>query len=166
MANWIRFDLKGADKLQADLQNKTSQLQAALSVRVNALLFQLQTKIIAKIGQGLKRRTGHLVNSVTVLEQATPAKISGSVGIPHGPTYGYAAAHELGHEGAYQIVATRAKALAWQMSVKGKMKTIFAQHVTHPAVPATPFVSSTFEENGEWVMDELRKTVNEVLKRP
>jgi hypothetical protein len=162
MANWIKFNLSGADKLQADLQNKTSMLQQALSTRVNALLFQLQTKIIAKIGQGLKRRTGHLVNSVTVLEQATPEKISGSVGIPHGPTYGYAAAHELGHSGPYQITATAKKALAWQLSVKQKA---FAKFVTHPAIPALHFTSTTAEENREEVIRQLQETVNEVLRK-
>jgi hypothetical protein len=163
---WIRFNLSGADKLEADLQNKGSQLRAALSVKVNALLYQLQTKIIMKIGQvGLKRRTGHLVGSVTVMEQATPEKLSGSVGIPHGPTYPYAAAHELGHSAPYEIVATRAKALAWQMSVKGKMQTMFARSVVHPAIPARGFVSSTREEARDWVVEELQKTVQEVLRR-
>jgi hypothetical protein len=165
VANWIKFGLSGADKLQAELQNKTSQLQAALSVKVNALLFQLQTKIIMKIGQSLKRRTGALVNSVKVLEQATPEKISGSVGIPHGQTYPYAAAHELGHEGAYRITATRAKALAFQLSVKANAEKVFARYVTHPPIPALGFVSSTREENREDILRELQETVNEVLKR-
>lgn len=163
---WIKFTLAGADELQASLKNKTSQLQAALSVRINALLYQLSAKIVAKIGQvGLKRRTGALVNSVTVTEQATPEKLSGSVGIPHGPTYPYAAAHELGHAGAYRITATRAQALAFQLSTKANAKKIFAKYVTHPPIPALHFVSSTAEESRDWVLEELQKTVAEVLNR-
>ena len=52
--------------------------------------------------------------------------IKGSVGIPEGPTHGYAMVHELGHEGAYRITATRAKALAWQTSVKRNAQMAFA----------------------------------------
>jgi hypothetical protein len=163
MANWIRFDLKGADALEARLQNKTSQLREALSTRVNALLPFLATKIIMKIRLGLKMRTGHLVGSVRPLEQATAAEIiKGSVGIPAGPTHDYGTIHELGHAGAYRITATRAKALAWQLSVKQKA---FAHFVTHPAIPALHYTSTTAEENREEVIRQLQETVAEVLKK-
>jgi hypothetical protein len=164
---WIGFRLTGAEALEARLKGLGSQLTQALSVKTNALLYQLQTKIVMKLsGQVLKVKTGALRSSVNV-EGPTEAGgiIRGSVVMRHGPTYVYGRAHELGVSAPYEIVATRAKALAFQLSTKNNMKTIFAQHVTHPAVPPTPFVSSTFEENDEWVMDELRRTAAEVLAR-
>jgi hypothetical protein len=163
---WISFKLTSAEALEARLKGLGSELTKQLTVKTHALLVQLQTKVVMKLsGQVLKVKTGALRSSVNVEGPIEAGGIiSGSVGIPHGPTYTYGRAHELGVSAPYEIVATRAKALAWQMSVKGKMKTIFSQYVTHPAVPPTPFVSPTFEENDEWVMDELRKTVAEVLK--
>jgi hypothetical protein len=164
---WISFKLTGAEALESRLKNLGSQLTQALSVKTNALLFQLQAKIVMKLsGQVLKVKTGALRSSINVegpTEQG--GTIRGSVGVPHGPTYTYGRAHELGVSTPYQITAVRAKALAFQLSTKAKARTIFRHHVTHPPVPATPFVSSTFEENSEWVMDELRKTVAEVLAR-
>jgi hypothetical protein len=164
---WIQFRLTGAEALETKLKGLQSQLTQALTVKTHALLFQLQTKIVMKLsGQVLKVKTGALRSSVNV-EGPTEAGgvISGSVGVPHGPTYTYGRSHELGFSAPYQITAVRAKALAFQMSTKQKALTIFARHVTHPPIPATPFVSSTFDENGEWVMGELRKTVAEVLNR-
>lgn len=166
---WIDFRLTGAEALEAKLKGLGSQLTEALSVKTNALLVQFQTKIVMKLsGQVLKVKTGALRSSVAV-QNATGAGgiIRGSVGIPQGgSTYTYGRTHELGFSAPYQITAVKARALAFQMGTKNKMKTIFAQHITHPPVPPTPFVSSVFEENGEWVMDELRKTVAEVLRRP
>jgi len=164
---WIQFRLTGAEALESRLKNLGSQLTQALSVKTNALLFQLQTKIVMKLsGQVLKVKTGALRSSINVegpTEQG--GTIRGSVGVPHGPTYTYGRAHELGVSAPYEIVATRARALAFQMSTKNKMKTIFAKRVLHPAIPSTPFISSVLEENGEWVMQELAKTVREVLNR-
>jgi hypothetical protein len=166
---WINFRLTNAEALESRLKNLGSELTKQLTVKTNALLVQLQTKIVMKLsGQVLKVKTGALRSSVAV-QNATEAGgiIRGSVGVPQGgTTYTYGRAHELGVSAPYQITAVKARALAFQMSTKNKMETIFAQHVTHPPIPPTPFVSSTFEENGEWVMDELRKTVNEVLKLP
>ena len=166
MANWIKFYLSGADKLEADLPNKTSQLTAALTVKTRALLYQLQGKLSAKIRQVMNRgyATGKLASSVAVKEPTgAGGVISGSTGIPRGgSTYTYGRAHELGHPGVYEITATSAKALAWQMSVK---RTAFARFVTHPPITALGFVSTTREENREDVIRQLQETVNEVLKR-
>jgi hypothetical protein len=162
---WINFSLLNPEIIAA-IGEKKSQLEAALTTRVNALLFQLQTKIVAKIGQvGLKRQTGHLVGSV----RTWPATIQGdgivgSVGIPEGPTHDYATIHELGHAGSYRITATARKALAWQLSTKAKGMA-FAKFTTHPPIPARGFVSSVREENREDIIAQLQATVDEVLKR-
>jgi hypothetical protein len=164
---WINFRLTSAEALEARLKNLGSELTQALSVKTHGLLFQLQTKIVLKLSvQVLKVKTGALRSSVNGQGPTeTAGLISGSVGIPHGPTYKYGVAHELGHSAPYRITAVRAKALAFQLSTKANMKKIFAHSVQHPPIPPTPFVSSVFEENDEWVMDELRKTVAEGLAR-
>jgi hypothetical protein len=159
---WINFRLLNPEIIAA-IGEKKSQLEAALTTRVNALLFQLQTKLVAKIGQvGLKRRTGHLVSSVRTWPATIEGDaIKGSVGIPEGPTHDYGTIHELGHAGAYRITATAKKALMWQMSVKQKA---FAKFVTHPPIPALHYTSTTAEENREEIIRQLQATVNEVLK--
>jgi hypothetical protein len=164
---WIKLSYLNSEEFAAALGNKKSQLQEALSVRVNALLFQLQTKLSVKIKQVMNRgyATGKLASSVNVQPATIQGDtIEGSTGIPHGPTYDYGAAHELGHAGAYRITATARKALAWQMSTKAKGMA-YARFVTHPAIPALHFVSSTAEENREDVLRQLQETVNEVLNR-
>jgi hypothetical protein len=167
LANWIKFYLSGADKLEADLPNKTSQLTAALTVKTRALLYQLQGKLSAKIRQVMNRgyATGKLASSVAVKEPTgAGGVISGSTGIPQGPTHDYGTIHELGHPGAYRITATAKKALAWQLSTKAKGMA-YARFVTHPPIPALRFVSTTREEAREWIAEELQKTVDEVLRK-
>src|ERR1700723_698098 len=164
---WINFSLLNPEIIAA-IGEKKSQLEAALTVRVNALLFQLETKLKMKIRSVLNRsgkRTGALETSV----RSWPATIQGdgivgSVGIPEGPTRGYARIHELGHEGSYRITATARKALAWQLSTKAKGMA-FAKYVTHPPIPALHFVQQTAEENREDIVAQLQATVDEVLKR-
>jgi hypothetical protein len=50
------------------------------------------------------------------------------------------------------------------MSTKAKGMA-FARYVTHPSIPALHFTSATQAENREYIIEELRKTVDEVLKR-
>ncbi len=154
----ISFRLTNAEALESRLKGLGSELTQALHVITAALLFQLQTKIVMKLsGRVLRVKTGALRSSVAV-QPAPPTEASGiirgSVGIPHGPTYPYAAAHELGHSAPYQITALRAKALAFQLSTKQKALTIFAHHVTHIRQFRRRHSSRLFLKkmgNGSWV---------------
>lgn len=164
MSSWLKlsFDSPKLDALRERLNEKQSQLIAALTVKTSAILFQLQAKIQAKLsGEILNVKTGALRASVNVQGPSVEGSvIRGSVGIPEGPTSGYARIHTLGHSGAYEIMSVKAKALAFMLDGK---KT-FAKRVWHPEIPARPLVHPTLDENREQVIQELGQAVADVLK--
>jgi len=165
MSGWLRLDFSSEklDALRERLNERQSQLIAALTVKTSAIPFQLQAKIQEKLsGEILKPQTGALRASVNVEGPAVEAGIiRGSVGIAQGgPTSGYTRIHTLGHSGAYEIIATKRKALAFMLDGK---KT-FAKRVSHPAIPARPFVHPTLDENREQIIQELGQAVADVVK--
>jgi hypothetical protein len=160
----ISFDSAKLDALREHLAEKQSQIIAALTVKTSAILFQLQGKIVAKLsGEVLKVKTGALRSSVTVQGPVVEGGIiRGSVGIPEGPTHGYAMIHTLGTGGrAYEVMSVKAKALAW---ATGEGKMAFARRVMHPTIPAKPFVHPALEESREEIIRELGQAVADVLK--
>jgi hypothetical protein len=161
---WLKlsFDSAKLDALRERLQEKQSQSIDALTVKTSAILFQLQAKIQAKLsGEVLKVKTGALRSSVSVSGPVVEGgTIRGSVGIPEGPTSGYARIHTLGHSGAYEIIATKRRALAFMLDGK---KT-FAKRVSHPSIPATPFVHPALEESREEIIRQMAETVADVLR--
>jgi hypothetical protein len=72
--------------------------------------------------------------------------------------------HTLGREGAYKIMATNKRALMWQMSVKAGAEKVFARSVTHPPIPATPFVWPALDESREEIIRAVAESVAQVLK--
>lgn len=166
MDGWLKlnFDSPKLDALRERLQEKQSQIIDALTVKTSAILFQLQVKIQAKLsGEVLKVKTGALRSSVSVSGPVVEGGIiRGSVGIPEGPTHGYAMIHTLGTGGrAYEVMSVKAKVLAWA-STEGKMA--FARRVMHPAIPAKPFVHPALEESREEIIRQMAETVAQVLK--
>jgi hypothetical protein len=158
----ISFDSAKLDALRDRLAEKQGQIIEVLTVKTSAILFQLQAKIQAKLsGEILKPQTGALRSSVTVEGPTVDgAVIRGSVGVAEGPTSGYARIHTLGHSGVYEIIATKRRALAFMLDGK---KT-FAKRVSHPAIPAKPFVHPALEENRSEIIQELAQAVASVLK--
>lgn len=166
MDGWLKlnFDSPKLDALRDRLAEKQSQLIAALTVKTSAILFQLQSKIVAKLsGEVLKVKTGALRSSVTVQGPVVEGGvIRGSVGIPEGPTHGYAMIQTLGTGGrAWEIINVKRKALAWA-GADGKMA--FARRVMHPPLPPRPFVRPALEESREEIIRELAQIVADVLK--
>jgi hypothetical protein len=161
---WLKlsFDSAKLDALRDRLHEKQSQLIAALTVKTSAILFQLQAKIQAKLsGEVLKPQTGALRSSVTVEGPTVEGGIiRGSVGVAEGPTSGYARIHTLGHSSVYEIMAVKRKALAFMLDGK---KT-FVKRVSHPSIPATPFVHPALEESREEIIRQMAETVADVLR--
>jgi hypothetical protein len=162
---WLKlsFDSPKLDALREQLQAKQSQIIAALTVKTSAILYQLQAKIAAKLsGEVLKPRTGALRATVNVEGPTVEGGIiRGSVGIPEGPTHGYAMVHTLGTGGrAYEVMAVKRRALAFMLDGKKS----FARRVSHPPIPATPFVHPALEERREEIIRQYAETVAAVLR--
>lgn len=164
---WLRLDFSSCklDALREQFRTKATRLHEVLFTRVQKLAYMLQGKVVAKLsGEVLKRRTGILAGSVTATTTTDGSTILGTVEAGKGASHSYAMIHTLGHEGAYKIMAMNKRALMWQMSVKAGAEKVFVRSVTHPTIPATPFVWPTLDENRAEIIQEIARTVADVLR--
>jgi hypothetical protein len=163
---WIRLNFSSSklDTLREQLTAKATRLHEVLYTKVQALTFMLQTKVIGKISNDvLHVRTGVLRGSVNANTTTDGSKITGTVSSSAGPAF-YGKFHEFGVPHAWEIVATKSKALEFQLSVKQNALTIFAKRVRHPPLPERSFMRSTFDENRAKIIQELGRAVADVLK--
>ncbi|HTC62449.1 MAG TPA: hypothetical protein VK709_06370 [Candidatus Saccharimonadales bacterium] len=164
MSSRLRFDFSSSklDGWREELQAKASRLHEVLFQKVQSLTYMLETKVKAKLsGEVLGVKSGVLRSSVRATTTTDGRTILGTVSAGKGPSHSYAMIHTLGHEGAYRIMASKARVLAFQTSVKEKA---FAQFVTHPPIPAKPFMSDTLNESREQIRNELAQAVADALK--
>ena len=162
---WIRlnFSSRKLDALCEQLKAKASEIHQALFVKVGAITAQLQTKIITTklSGQVLKKQTGLLQSSVRLLPTTSVGStITGGVAVT-GPRRDVAMIHTMGMDRAYEVMAVKRKALAWA-GADGKM--VFARRVMHPPIPAKPFMWPALEESKDEIIQELGRTVADVLR--
>jgi hypothetical protein len=164
---WLKlsFDSPKLDALREQLAAKATRLHEVLSVKLAAITQMLASKIVSEklSGQVLHRRTGILAGSVhaePVSDDGTV--IRGSVVSSQGPSF-YGKFHEFGVSHAWEIVATKRKALAFQLGVKENARTIFAAHVTHPPLPQRSFMRSTLQESEQEIRETLAQSVADVL---
>jgi hypothetical protein len=164
---WVRFDFSRfkLDAFRELLAVKSKRLHEVLYTKVQAITYQLQNKVVAKLsGDVLKVKTGTLRESVTANTTDAGGVITGTVEAGKGASHPYAMAHTLGHAGAYQITATRSRALAFQLSVKQGAEKVFARYVKHPPIPPTPVVHPTLEESRDEIITALGQVVADVLR--
>jgi hypothetical protein len=152
----------GSDsRLVQVLRSRPAALLRALSSRLNALMFQLQSKIVTEklSGNPLHRRTGTLAGSVRVTPaEVAGAKITAEVLAGGGPAF-YASVFEEGCA-PYQIFAVKARAL--RFVVGGR--EAFAKSVQHPAMYA-PFMRPSLEEFTPQIRSELQSALDAELKK-
>jgi hypothetical protein len=166
MSWWLRFDFSSAklDSLREQLNVKAKRLHEVLFARAQALTLMLQTKVIGKLsGDVLKVRTGVLRGSVNANTTTDGGTITGTVASSGGPAF-YGRFHEMGVPHAWQIRATRSKALAFQLSVKESAQKVFARSVVHPPLPQRSFMRSTLEENEDTIRQALAQAVADVIR--
>ena len=132
-----------------------------LSVALNKLLFQLETKIRVKLsGDVLHVRTGVLRSSV----HAVPAElkgsttIAGSVESSQGTSF-YGKIHERGGARPFVILAVNKRALAFL----AHGQQIFAQSVIHPPAMQRSFMASTLSEEESRIREELNAAIQKVI---
>src|SRR5258708_4124488 len=154
--------LGGSDqRLVEGLRAKGPAIIQVLMTKLNALIFILQSYIVSRklSGQVLNRRTGVLAGSVRAIPAVLEGtKIVAAVEAAGGPAF-YGAVHEYGGSGAYPIVATRARALAFLMDGK----KVFARSVMHPPAKVRPFMAPALEENAADIEAQLRVALDEEL---
>ena len=165
------LDIKITNKteFQENLRTSVPRVLQVLRVKLNALLFLLQSKTVTEklSGQMLKRRTGNLARSVRVSPaEIDGTRISGAV-LAGGSTAFYGKFYEdvaAGGTGgvphSWTIMATKARALAFMMDGK----KVFAKSVMHPPLATRPFASSTLTEMSEQIRAELQAAADGELK--
>jgi hypothetical protein len=151
----ITFSFNGTDqKVAAAIRAKGPDIVDALRARMDAVTIALQGKIVTTklSGQVLQHRSGKLAGSI----RAIPATVSGStiegaVEGGGGPAF-YGRFHEYGVDHSWEITATRAKALAFEIA--GNL--VFAKRVTHPGLQERSFMRSTLAESSNQITASFR----------
>ena len=116
----LKFDSALRTRLLVKLQGMSPRLTAVLGTKLRALMFMLQSKIVSEklSGQVLHRRTGILAGSVRALPVTVAGDtISSGVASNSEPAF-YGRIHEVGGSRAYQVMATKSRALAFMMNGK------------------------------------------------
>jgi hypothetical protein len=161
----ISFADNSDQRLVETLRTKGPRIIAVLMTKLNALMIQLQSYIVSNklSGQVLARRTGILAGSIRAIPATVEgAKIVAAVEGGGGPAF-YGRIHEEGPEqGAYPIVAVRARALSFVMGGK----QVFVKSVMHPAVRMRPFMAPSLDENAATIEAELRAAVDQEINQP
>jgi|SRR5579862_1131649 len=159
----IKFDSATRTKLIARLEGMSPRLVSVLGVKLRALMFMLQSKIVGEklSGQVLHRRTGILAGSVHTLPiTATANTISSGVASSQGTAF-YGRVHETGGSRGYEVMAVKARALAFMMNGK----QVYAQSVIRPPMRQRAFMKPSLLESAQSIHDQLQHAVNEELKK-
>ena len=159
----IKFDSALRTKLIARLQGMSPRFVSVVTTKLRALMFTLQSKIVAEklSGQVLHRRTGILAGSVHTLPVTTTGNtISSGVASSAGAAF-YGKIHEQGGSRAYQVMAVRARALQF---MRGS-RTVYAQNILHPPARQRAFMRPALLESAESIRNALQQAVNEELKK-
>lgn len=147
--------------LLAALKNKGPRVVSVLRTKLDGLLFQLQAYVVGQklSGQVLHRRTGILSSSVRVIPASFQGtKIVGAIEAG-GSAAMYARVHEYGGTSAYEIIATKARALRFI----SHGKTIYAHGIMHPPARQRAFMRPALDENKEMIKSELQDALNKVI---
>jgi hypothetical protein len=155
----LKIDLTGGPELAEMLKTRSSRVMSVLSVKLNAILFQMQSKIVAKLsGEILHVRSGVLRASVhTVPAEVQGSKIIGGVESAGGPAM-YGKFQEFGSH-AHQILSVKKRALSFLTDGQ----RVYARSVQHPGTRATAFMSSTLAEEADLIRAALEEAVNKII---
>jgi hypothetical protein len=161
----LRISFSGGSdtKLTDALKKIGPKIVSVLTVKVSALMLQLSSYVVARklSGNPLHRRTGILAGSVTTVPTTVSGGvIRGAVESSGGPAF-YGAIHEHGGSRAYQIVATKARALRFVMNGK----TVFAKSVIHPPAKVRAFMLPSLTENAANIEAQLRATIEKEIQK-
>lgn len=165
----LQFSLEPTIKLYEALKRKGPRIAEVLRVKMDALLFQLGSKIVTtKLrGQSLRWRSGTLARSVHVVPaQFQGAKLVGKVVAGDGPAFYGKFFEDQEHGGtggvphSWKIMATKARALRFM--VDGKKR--FAKSVVHPPLAEKAFMGPSENEFRSRYQKELQAAIDAELE--
>jgi hypothetical protein len=161
----LRISFTNDNAVIQALRDKGPAIVRAIVNRVNEVMITLQSYVVTEklSGQVLQRRTGILAGSIRAIPAAiNGTTITGSVEGGGGSAF-YGVIHESGPEqGAYPIVAVKARALAFMMDGR----KVFVKSVMHPAVKPRPFMGPSQDENADYMETQIRAAVDEEIAKP
>jgi hypothetical protein len=154
-----------ANEVAASLERKASQINQAVTAKLNALTLALQQHIIAdKLqGQVLKQHGGSGVNLADSIRVVPAAEQGGSIVasvIVDGPADKYAAYQEFGTSATELIEPKKTKAL--RFLVGGK--EVFTKKVIHPPLKARSFMASSLDDMHDQFASGINDAVQQVLE--
>jgi hypothetical protein len=157
----IRFISDTHTRLIGKLRGISPRIQAVLTTKITALMFQLAGKIQAQklSGQVLKVQSGILRGSVHANPTAVAGStIQGSVSMAEGPSF-YGRFHETGVPHSWTVMATKARALQFLTGPK----TVYAQNIIHPPLKQRAFARPTLLESAQTIHDELQRAIDQEI---
>ncbi len=161
----IQLSFNGTDvRVISALDRMGPAVLASLARRIDVIDLHLQQHIVTQKlqGQVLHHRTGKLASSVRIVPvHNIGSRLSGGVEAGGGPAW-YGRLHEFGGAGAYTIVPVQRKALHFMVGGAD----VFARRVRHPAAAERSFMRSSFEENREWIVAQMREAMAQGLGAP
>ena len=163
----ITGQLIGVEKVAERFDKARNGIIPAMETQMYRIVARLNADVVKNklSGQALKVRTGTLRRSITQQVRSDTAGVTGIVGT----NVEYAAIHEYGFNGMVNVKEHLRRTKA-QMSLKG-IKSRGAQgaitvkaHSRHVNFPERSFLRSAMEENRQEIMQEMSRSVAEVLK--
>jgi hypothetical protein len=154
------------------LRAKGPQIIAALTERMNLLMFKLQSKIV---GEEIPAMFPKGAPNIAASVRAIPAELEGTiirgevqaggpgttkVTLKSGAAVDYAAVQHAGISHSFQILPFNKKALSFLIDGK----KIIVRSVTHPGLKARPFMQQGLDDMQEQIIAELNAEVTALVQ--
>jgi hypothetical protein len=143
----LNLTIDGDEELIAALQGRKEQLIASLTSNMEAFQKLLADRVRVNLsGAVLQTRSGNLLDSVQEGDVVVTGGVVETTAVTAGGEQApYGAIQEAGSETGefYQIVPTKAKALAW---ISDSGERVIRRSVMHPPIVAKPFLAPAAEE--------------------
>jgi phage gpG-like protein len=161
----MSVQIVGDTAVRLKLQAMPEKLRSALLTKMDFLSKYLQRYVVTQklSGQVLNKRSGDLQRSisqqVTTSGDTVTAKVYSDSSVAP-----YAGIHEFGGKTPPHIIeAKNGKALMFDWNGK----TVFFQKVNHPGstMPERSFLRSSLDENRDYIVSELQRTVDQVMSK-
>jgi hypothetical protein len=159
----IDFIIRDVDAMQARLRGKQERMREKTRSRMNEMLDLGHRRIFERLsGQDLNARSGALRDAFAIEHAQWRGNIlRGAIYHTGGPSRPYGLTHELGHSGAYQIIAVAARML--HFFIRGE--EFFRRHVRHPSIPAKQYVEKTADSLREPFKQCMQRAIDEAWEK-
>lgn len=159
----MSVQIVGDTAVRLKLQAMPDKLRSALLTKVDFLTKYLQRYVITQklSGQVLNKRSGDLQRSISQQVTQNGDTVTGKV-YADSSVAPYAGIHEFGGTTPPHVIeAKNGKALMFDWNGK----TVFFKKINHPGsiMPERSFLRSSLDENKDYIVSELKRTVDQVM---